>query len=265
MCLPYLIARVERTIKALTENQARLIQAEKLASMGQMAAGIAHEINNPLGVVLMYSHLLKDELPEGDPGRADAERIIAEADRARTIVRGILNFARQEKVDRHPTDINALLKESAGAILATSPNGGIRIEFALDPSLGLQMVDGGQLRQVFDNLLKNATEAMPRGGRIRIATLDEEGEFAVSIADSGPGIPPENLPRMFLPFFTTKKVGTGTGLGLSVCYGIVKMHGGTIQASNNPDGGACFTVRIRHFVADDTQRGESVGAHIDRG
>jgi signal transduction histidine kinase len=251
MCLPYLIARVERTIKALTDNQARLIQAEKLASMGQMAAGIAHEINNPLGVVLMYSHLLKDQLAEGDPGRADAERIISEADRARTIVRGILNFARQEKVTRAPTDINALLHESASALLATSPNGAIRIEFSLDPSLGSQMVDGGQLRQVFDNLLKNAAEAMPEGGLIRIASREEEGDFMVSIADSGPGIPPENLPRMFLPFFTTKKVGTGTGLGLSVCYGIVKMHGGTIQASNNPDGGACFTVRIRHFVTEE--------------
>jgi signal transduction histidine kinase len=110
-------------------------------------------------------------------------------------------------------------------------------------------VDGGQLRQVFDNLLKNAVEAMPDGGRIRIASQEGEGDFTVSIADSGPGISPENLPRMFLPFFTTKKVGSGTGLGLSVCYGIVKMHGGTIQAANNPDGGACFTVRIRHFVA----------------
>jgi two-component system NtrC family sensor kinase len=108
------------------------------------------------------------------------------------------------------------------------------------------MVDGGQLRQVFDNLIRNAVEAMPEGGVLTLATRDGEQEFTVTVADTGHGIPVENLPRMFSPFFTTKKVGKGTGLGLSVCYGIVKMHGGTIQAANNAEGGgACFTVRIK--------------------
>jgi signal transduction histidine kinase len=249
MCLPYLIARVETAMKDLRANQARLIQAEKLASMGQMAAGIAHEINNPLGVVLMYAHLLKDELPEDAPGRADAERVIAEAERTQKIVRGILNFAREEKVERAPTDINQLLRDTVSGILGTSQNGKIRVEWSLDERLAPQSVDAGQLRQVFDNIVKNAREAMPEGGLLRIATEGGEGEFTVRIADSGAGIPEENLPRMFSPFFTTKKVGKGTGLGLSVCYGIVKMHGGTIQASNNPEGGACFTVCIRRHVA----------------
>ena len=249
MCLPYLIARVETAMKDLRANQARLIQAEKLASMGQMAAGIAHEINNPLGVVLMYAHLLKEGLAEGAEGRADAERIIAEAERTQKIVRGILNFAREEKVERAPTDINALLRDTVSGILGTSQNGKIRVEWSLDERLAPQNVDAGQLRQVFDNIVKNACEAMPGGGLLRLFTEDGEGEFTIRIADSGPGIPEENLPRMFSPFFTTKKVGAGTGLGLSVCYGIVKMHGGTIQASNNPEGGACFTVRIRRVVA----------------
>jgi two-component system NtrC family sensor kinase len=249
MCLPYLIARVEKAMKDLTENQARLIQAEKLASMGQMAAGIAHEINNPLGVVLMYSHLLKEELSDASKGREDVERIIAEAERTRSIVRGILNFAREEKVARAPTDINSLVKGAVQEILAASPKGKYRVEFQLDPSLGPQNVDGGQLRQVFDNLLKNAVEAMPGGGEIRVTTAEGDTEFTVIISDNGPGIPEENLTRMFAPFFTTKKAGKGTGLGLSVCYGIVKMHGGTIQAANNAEGGgACFTVRIRHFA-----------------
>ena len=249
MCLPYLIARVERAMKDLTENQNRLIQAEKLASMGQMAAGIAHEINNPLGVVLMYSHLLKEELADASKEREDVERIIAEAERTRGIVRGILNFAREEKVTRAPTDINALVRSAVQETLAASPNGKYRVEFRLDPSLGPQNVDGGQLRQVFDNLLKNAVEAMPGGGAIRVTTEEGESEFTVIVSDTGPGIPEENLTRMFAPFFTTKKVGKGTGLGLSVCYGIVKMHGGTIQAANNAEGGgACFTVRIRHFA-----------------
>jgi signal transduction histidine kinase len=248
MCLPYLIARVEKAMNDLTANQARLIQAEKLASMGQMAAGIAHEINNPLGVVLMYSHLLKEELADASRPQEDVDRIIAEAERTRGIVRGILNFAREEKVDRVPTDINALLRKSAEGILPTSPEGKFRVEFRLDPALGSPQVDGGQLRQVFDNLLKNAVEAMPDGGVIRVATEEGEGEFTVTVSDTGAGIPEENLPKMFSPFFTTKKVGKGTGLGLSVCYGIVKMHGGTIQAANLPEGGACFTVRIRHFA-----------------
>lgn len=249
MCLPYLIARVETAMKDLTENQARLIQAEKLASMGQMAAGIAHEINNPLGVVLMYAHLLKDELPESAPGRQDAERVIAEAERTQKIVRGILNFAREEKVERRPTDINELVRASVSGILGTSQNGEIRVEFSLDERLAPQNVDAGQLRQVFDNIVKNAREAMPRGGVLRVSTEEGATEFTVRFADSGAGIPEENLPKMFSPFFTTKKVGKGTGLGLSVCYGIVKMHGGTIQASNNPEGGACFTVRIRQVMA----------------
>jgi len=248
MCLPYLIARVEKAMNDLTANQARLIQAEKLASMGQMAAGIAHEINNPLGVVLMYSHLLKEELADASRPQEDVDRIIAEAERTRGIVRGTLNFAREEKVDRAPTDINALLRKSAEGILPTSPEGKFRVEFRLDPALGSPQVDGGQLRQVFDNLLKNAVEAMPDGGVIRVATEEGEGEFTVTVSDTGAGIPEENLPKMFSPFFTTKKVGKGTGLGLSVCYGIVKMHGGTIQAANLPEGGACFTVRIRHFA-----------------
>ena len=264
MCLPFLIARIEKAMRDLTDNQERLIQAEKLASMGQMAAGIAHEINNPLGVVLMYSHLLKEELADSSRGREDVERIIAEAERTRGIVRGILNFAREEKVQRAPTDINALLRGAAETVLAASPSRRYRVEFSLDPALEPQMVDGPQLRQVFDNLLKNAVEAMPDGGTITAATGAGDGEVSVTIADTGPGIPEENLPKMFTPFFTTKKVGKGTGLGLSVCYGIVKMHGGSIQASNRKSGGACFTVRLRRSAAHPAQEEDSHGTPVDR-
>ena len=245
MCLPYLISKIEKTVRDLTDNQARLIQAEKLASMGQMAAGIAHEINNPLGVVLMYAHLLNDELADDVQGKADAERIILEAERARQIVRGILNFAREEKVDRRLTDINRLVTASASAVLGTSQSEKYRVEFRLDQSLSPQSVDPSQLRQVFDNIIKNAVEAIPDGGAVTLSTQGGGEDFSVTIEDTGPGISQENLSKMFTPFFTTKKVGRGTGLGLSVCYGIVKMHGGSIQASNRPEGGACFTVRIK--------------------
>ena len=247
MCLPYLISRLEVTIDDLKDSQSRLIQAEKLASMGQMAAGIAHEINNPLGIVLMYSHLLREELAESDSGQGlqDVDRIIRESERARSIVQGILNFAREKKVERSETDINALVREAARAVAALDPSGKVRVELGLDPQMKSHSVDASQLRQVFDNLLKNAVEVMPEGGTIRIDTSESDGQFLVTISDTGPGIPEHALPHLFTPFFTTKQVGKGTGLGLSVCYGIVKMHGGSISARNRPEGGARFEIAIR--------------------
>jgi signal transduction histidine kinase len=247
MCLPYLISRLEDAISSIKENQERLIQAEKLASMGQMAAGIAHEINNPLGVVLMYAHLLLEELGDGSSPKAreDAERIAREAGRTRTIVQGILNFAREEKVDRQPTDINALLREALAGARSLDTEGRIRVETDLDASMPSYRVDPRQLRQVFDNVIRNAIEVMPGGGTLGVVSRGLAGAFTVQVTDTGPGIPEDLLSKLFTPFVTTKPVGRGTGLGLSVCYGIVKMHGGSITAANRPDGGACFEITIR--------------------
>lgn len=253
MCLPYLISRLESSVRDLTDNQHRLVQAEKLASMGQMAAGIAHELNNPLGVVLMYSHLLRDELEAHTRAADDADKIVAEAERTRTIVRGILNFAREEKLERSPTDVNALIRTSAEQLRTLDPEGRVRVDLDLDPGLPLKLVDPTQLKQVFDNILKNAVEVMPDGGSVTVSSRDGEGEFSVSIRDTGPGIPADMLDQIFVPFTTTKPVGKGTGLGLSVCYGIVKMHGGSITAGNNPEGGACFAIKIR-----DNGKGERI-------
>jgi two-component system NtrC family sensor kinase len=248
MCLPYLITKLETAISDLKENQTRLIHAEKLASMGQMAAGIAHELNNPLGVILMYANILKEDI-EGGTGtgrqREDVERIIRESERSRSIVRGILNFAREEKVDREPTDINALLSEAIEAAHALDAAGQVRVERDLDDALGLCRVDRRQIRQVFDNIIRNAVEAMPNGGSLTVESRKGVGQFTVAISDTGPGIPVENLPKLFSPFFTTKPAGKGTGLGLVVCYGIVKMHGGTIEAANRPGGGARFEITVR--------------------
>ena len=247
MCLPYLISRLEEAINGIRENQERLIQAEKLASMGQMAAGIAHEINNPLGVVLMYAHLLREELGEGTSAKAreDVERIAREALRTRTIVQGILNFAREEKVDRRPTDINALLGECLAGARSLDPEGRVRIETDLDVAMPSCRVDPRQLRQVFDNVIRNAIEAMNGAGTLGVVSRGLAGAFSVQMTDTGPGISEDLLPRLFTPFVTTKAVGRGTGLGLSICYGIVKMHGGSITASNRPGGGACFEIVIR--------------------
>ena len=246
MCLPYLISKLESTILNLTENQQKLVQAEKLASMGQMAAGIAHEINNPLGVVLLYSHLLKEEVDKDSALTQDVEKIITEAERTRKIVRGILNFAREEKLERMPANINELITQSVKGIAYLNERNVIRVESELDPALGVHRVDPHQLRQVFDNILKNAVEVMPDGGVIRVESREGKDDFTVVITDQGPGIPEQMLPKMFSPFVTTKPVGKGTGLGLAVCYGIVKMHGGSIQAGNNPSGGARFEIKIQH-------------------
>lgn len=249
MCLPYLIDKIEKTVENLRENQTRLIQAEKLASMGQMAAGIAHEINNPLGVVLMYSHLLKEELESGSKRVEDVDRIIHEAERTRKIVKGILNFAREEKIDRSPTDINELIHSSLEGILSSFPGIEYRMRLDFDPSLGPEEVDKNQIHQVFDNIIKNACEAMPEGGTISIKTKKTDNGFSVTIADTGAGISDENMSKLFSPFFSTKPVGKGTGLGLPVCYGIVKMHGGNIETGNNPGGGTFFTIKIKNLVA----------------
>ncbi len=245
MCLPYLIAKLERTINDLQENQSRLIQAEKLASMGQIAAGIAHEINNPLGVVLMYSHLLKDDIDPSSEQMKDLNRIVHEAERTRKIVRGILNFAREEKIERRPTDIHELISTSADQILGSDGARTLSIVKQFDPTMKVHNVDGPQLRQVFDNLIKNSVEAMSGTGTITITTKEEREAFSVQFTDTGPGIAQDLLPKLFSPFVTSKPVGKGTGLGLAVCYGIVKMHGGTIQAGNNPEGGAFFDIRIQ--------------------
>jgi len=243
MCLPYLISKLEKTIDNLKDNQSRLIQAEKLASMGQMAAGIAHEINNPLGVILMYSHLLREELEKNPEQSGDVERIIREAERTRKIVNGILNFAREDKVDRLPTDINQLLSDAVHEILEKEGQK-YTIYISLDDTLAEQMVDPSQIKQVFDNILKNAVEAMPDGGQIEVTTRNGEKDVTIVISDSGPGIAEENMRKLFSAFFTTKPVGKGTGLGLAVCYGIVKMHGGSIHAGNNEDRGAFFEIKL---------------------
>ncbi|WP_455382853.1 [Fe-Fe] hydrogenase large subunit C-terminal domain-containing protein, partial [Salinispira pacifica] len=243
MCLPFLISKLEVTIQDLKDNQLKLIQAEKLASMGQMAAGIAHEINNPLGVVLMYAHLLKDAVDLHEESGSDVERIIHEAERARQIVRGILNFARKEQLVRVPTDINALLRRSVESLAGRA--GEVQFDLDLDGELTPHAVDPDQLRQVFDNILSNAVEATAGRGRINIRSEESIGGFRIVIGDSGPGIPADVLPKLFTPFYTTKPPGKGTGLGLAVCYGIVKMHGGTIQAGNRPEGGALFDIFIK--------------------
>lgn len=252
MCLPYTIEQLGKTVddlahsnQALATTQAALMQAEKLASMGQLAAGIAHEVNNPLGVVLMYAHLLLDG--QKDAALQEDLTVIAEqADRCRKIVAGLLNFARQNKVMLQPADVRELVER----IVRTEPTpANITVTVTSEVADPVAEVDADQLTQVIVNLLNNAVEAMPEGGSIVISIEGSDDEITLRVSDNGTGISDENLGKVFEPFFTTKQMGKGTGLGLAVSYGIVKMHRGDIRVISNSDPkkgptGSTFSVTV---------------------
>lgn len=257
MCLPQTIDNLRRAIGELEEShtqlasaQEALVQSEKLASMGQLAAGIAHEVNNPLGIVLMYAHLLADSCD--DPRLRDDLRMIAEqADRCKRIVSGLLHFARQNKVVRAPVDMREL-PERALRGLPIPKNVEVRVSCDLaDPTAE---IDRDQLVQAMTNLITNAIAAMePHGGTLQVRVFEDRNRVAISVADSGCGIPEENLKRVFDPFFTTKPMGKGTGLGLAVTYGIVKMHSGEIRVESNADPsrgptGTTFTIFLPRAI-----------------
>jgi signal transduction histidine kinase/NAD-dependent dihydropyrimidine dehydrogenase PreA subunit len=254
MCLPYLIDQLEENVaklklfqRELQETQDQLIQSEKLASMGQLAAGVAHEINNPLGSVLLYADLLYRELPPGDPRRDDLRLILDEARRCKNIVQALLNFARQNKVLAQATDVNRLCRETVEEVERLPLFQKVRFVWQLDPELPVIRADPAQLRQMLINLLNNAAEAMPEGGTVTISTrrVSAGGDgVEISIADTGCGIPEENLSKLFTPFFTTKPIGQGTGLGLAITYGIVKMHRGSIDVQSKVGVGTTFVIRL---------------------
>lgn len=234
----------ERT-RQLERTRAQLVQSEKLAALGELVAGVAHELNNPLTSVIGYAQLLES----GELGPEEAQRairiVLQEADRARRIVQNLLTFARQRTYERGPVDINTALEQTVA--LRRYELERVGVEFALDLSPDLPPIEGDlfQLQQVFLNLINNAAQAMAGNrGRIEIRTGLRDGHVVIEVADTGPGIPPEHLHRIFDPFFTTKEVGQGTGLGLSISYGIVREHGGEIYAENRPEGGARFTIKL---------------------
>ena len=253
MCLPNTIDRLRSTIEELAKSnkdladvQEALMQSEKLASMGQLAAGIAHEVNNPLGVVLMYAHLLLDECEENSMLREDLSMITEQADRCKKIVSGLLHFARQNKVIPHAVDLRKLIERSVKAVNVPK---NIKVTVTNDLKEPIVELDPDQFMQVLTNLISNSVSAMPDGGALKITTTDEENRVKLAVSDTGVGILPENIKKIFDPFFTTKQIGKGTGLGLAVTYGIVKMHRGDISVESNADRqagptGTTFTVSL---------------------
>jgi signal transduction histidine kinase/iron only hydrogenase large subunit-like protein len=239
MCLPYTIDQLRKTIRELAVSneqlasvQEALVQSEKLASMGQLAAGIAHEVNNPLGIVLMYAHLLRDEFDQEPRLRGDLEMIVQQTDRCKKIVAGLLDFARQNKVIRHPVDVKTLIDQSLKVV---PPPEKVAVQIRHETGDSVVEVDGDQITQVLMNLLSNAYAAMPEGGTLTILTSGNGATIRFTVTDTGIGISRENLTKIFEPFFTTKPLGRGTGLGLAVTYGIVKMHRGDIVVTSNAD------------------------------
>lgn len=243
MCLPYTIDQLRKTIAQLANTQEALMQSEKLASMGQLAAGIAHEVNNPLGVVLMYAHLLLGECERAEL-KEPLQTIVEQSDRCKKIVAGLLNFARQSKLVRYPAEMTDLVSRALKTM--TVPDGVlVRIERLTDKTNA--ELDRDQMIQVLTNLITNAVAAMDGQGVLTIRIDGDDHTVKVSVCDTGVGIPEQNLQKIFEPFFTTKPMGKGTGLGLAVTYGIVKMHSGDIRVESNADPvagptGSTFTV-----------------------
>jgi two-component system NtrC family sensor kinase len=253
MCLPFSIEQLRSTVRELAHSndelataQEALVRSEKLASMGQLAAGIAHEVNNPLGVVIMYAHFLMEQLGERPEYRDDLTMVVEQADRCKKIVAGLLDFARQNKVEHDRVSLPELVHK---ALRGVPPPVNVTVEVKDELDDPMVEVDPDQLTQVLINLVTNAYAAMPDGGELHVTTRGDDDRVVLAVSDTGVGIPPEHFPKLFEPFFTTKKAGKGTGLGLAVTYGIVKMHRGDIKVASNTDTakgptGTSFTVSL---------------------
>ncbi|MCZ6600200.1 MAG: ATP-binding protein, partial [Acidobacteria bacterium] len=222
----------------------QLVQSERLAAVGLLASGVAHEINTPLTGIASYAQMLLDDCSQDDESREYLERIRTQSWRASHIANSLLNFSRGSGDPFHKVDINAIVDETLALFGPQLKGRHIKIEVA--PAEGQTLVRGhqGQLQQVVLNLLLNARDAMPAGGAIHIRAAREGDQVVLHVADTGEGIPSENLDRIYDPFFTTKGSGRGTGLGLSVTYGIVKDHEGTLTVRSHPGEGSTFSVQL---------------------
>jgi signal transduction histidine kinase len=244
---------VSRAIERLDEQrsqtmlvQERLLQSEKMSSVGQLVSGVAHELNNPLTGIMGFAQLLMLR-PLDDTARRQVQTIYEEAERASKIVSNLLTFARRRKAQKEPANLNTLIERVLELRNYDLRVRNIEVERDLDPGLPDTMVDTNQIQQVFLNIVINAEQAM-RGagdqGRLRIRTARSDGALLVTFEDSGPGIPPDTLRRIFDPFFTTKDAGEGTGLGLTISYGIIEEHGGRIWADSRPGRGTTFSIEL---------------------
>jgi two-component system NtrC family sensor kinase len=246
-----LMALRERSQRLLADRERQLLLSEKQASVGRLAAGIAHEINNPLTGVLTFTHMLLRRTDLDEAARSDLTTIVQSTERVRSIVKGLLDFSRQTQIEPEPTDVNQLIAKSMALAANQALLKGVRFTFNPAERLPAKTLDRNQMQSVFLNVMINAIDATEKGGHVEVSTslglsAAEPGQrnIEVLVTDTGCGIPAEILGRIFDPFFTTKEVGKGTGLGLSVSLGIVERHGGSIHVTSRPGQGSSFVIRL---------------------
>lgn len=241
------------TVKPLTEQFARMqeqvAESNRLVVLGQLAAGVAHEINNPLGGITVYAHLLKEDTHQDDPRFANIEKIIKESTRCKMIVKSLLDFSRQSKPVLEKTDLRRIVVEGLNNIRREAVFGTITVIERYDENMPLVMADSSQIQEVCENIIRNAAEAMTGTGELTITCRSigndqARREVEILFEDTGPGISPEYIDRIFDPFYTTKLKGHGTGLGLTVSYGIVERHKGSISVRNREAGGVAFSLKL---------------------
>jgi PAS domain S-box-containing protein len=236
-------------VKDITQRKAmeqQLLQADKLASIGHLAAGVAHEINNPLNIILGYTQLLIRHEPEGTERYLDLRIIEKHARTCKTIVEDLLNFSRSTRTRKTKVSLHECIEEVINVVRQQFELDNITISTTFDPNVPFMILDGEKMKQVFMNLFMNAKHAIGKSGEITVSTHYDprKGDVQIRVVDTGCGIEPHNLSKIFDPFFTTKSTGEGTGLGLSVSYGIVKEHGGEIVVESELGKGSVFTVRL---------------------
>jgi len=265
-CLPYLLEQSKKIYQQLKKShnqlkmshqeleqaQAHLLRTEKLASIGQLSAGVAHEINNPLGTIMIYAHLLLKGMDKDDPRIEDIELIIGEANRAKEIVQGLLSFARETKLRQGLMNVSDLLEDVLSLVINQSLFHNIRIEKSFVQDMPIIVADETKLKQVFLNIILNAAQAMEGNGKLTISTIIDKKHIKVKIQDTGPGIPPENMGKLFSPFFTTKE--KGTGLGLAISYGIVERHGGKIDVDSELGKGSTFIISLPISIDEEDEK-----------
>ncbi|UCE99365.1 MAG: cache domain-containing protein [Planctomycetota bacterium] len=236
----------ERDDKLKEYTSQQIMKSERLATLGQLAAGVAHEINNPLGAVLMYAHLALEDLQEKDVLRENLEKTVTEASRCKSIVKGLLDFARQTEPKVEESDINETLQRTLAIVENQALFQNVKVSKDFCPSLPKVFMDVSQMQQVFTNIVLNGAEAMEGKGEMTVSTrMAADNEYIeIEFSDTGCGIAPENHEKIFDPFYTTKEIGRGTGLGLSISHGIIARHDGTIEVKSQPGRGTSFIIRL---------------------
>ena len=241
--------------KELEQTQIQLLQAEKMASLGKLAAGVAHQINNPLGGIILFAGLMLEEYDLEQAAREDLNRILRDAERCKDTVKELLEFARQTRHEMRPLDINEAIMRTLFLLENQTLFQNIDIVRQLDDGIPPVRGDSQQLNHLFMNIILNAAQAMQGSGKLTVSTKrgPSDNRAHIAIADTGPGIPPDVMPQIFDPFFTTKEEGEGTGIGLSLVYGIVENHGGAIRAVNREPTGTCFFIELPLSTSEDEE------------